>query len=545
MENLFEQIAEKYTPVLLNWAFRKTGDRDKAEDLTQEVLLQTLTAIRKEEERQADHKPQIAEPEHFVWKIAHYTWCNYLRGIERRKMCVSMENLQLEDGSDFAAEYAEEEYRRELMQRMRRQVSRLGSLQRDIMIAFYIEGLSVQKIAEKKKMTQSAVKWHLSQTRKRLRKEIHTMENNDYVYRPRKLHMAISGQAAAMAVTDTVMIENSLTKQNICLACYDRARTVEELAGLLGIPAAYVESDLQWLIEREFVEKNGPGYATSFPIVSSADEQGKYGVLSQHRKTLSDVIVRELTAAQDAVREIGFYGSDRPYDRLLWLLIYQFCRSLHISYPDVKRSVRMDGGEYLPLGFDRTEDEHAEKVPGISGWDYNGSMQRNNFFWFGMYNFGRSVIEEMMDAYTPEGKRMYDLLCRLIRSDFHTEGWDEQEKFILAKLVQSGFVTMQGDQALPAFCIFTQEQYERLREEVFAPIAEKLKPELPGLVADLEIYYKGRLPRHLQSYHQTMVAFALHDLAFFTTFLAFEDNFLYQPSDGHDGEFLTLAYVRE
>lgn len=542
MDDLFERIAEKYMPILLNWAFRKTGERDKAEDLTQEVLLQIFTAIRKDEAQNADHKPHIGEPEHFVWKIAYYTWCNYLRGIERRKMYVSMENLQLESGSDFAADYAEQEYRRELMQRMRRQVSRLGGLQRDIMISFYIEGLSVQKIAEKKKMTQSAVKWHLSQTRKKLRKEMDTMKNRDYVYRPRTLHMAISGQAVN---PDIFMIENSLTKQNICLACYDQARTEEELADLLGLPAAYVESDLKWLLEREFVEKSGSGYATSFPVISNADEQGKYGVLLRHREKLSDVIVRELAEARDAVREIGFYGSGRPYDRLLWLLIYQFCRSLHISYPDVKRSVRMDGGEYLPLGFDRTEEEYAETVPGISGWSYNGSMQHDNFYWFGMYNFGRSVIEEMMDAYTPEGKRMQDLLCELIRSDFRITGYDEPKKFLLAKLVQDGFVTLQGEQALPAFCIFTREQYNRLREEIFAPIAERLKPELPGLMADLEAYYKGRLPRHLQSYHQTMVALALHDIAFLTTFLAFEDNFLYRPADGHDGEFLTLAYVRE
>lgn len=150
-----------------------------------------------------------------------------------------------------------------------------------------------------------------------------------------------------------------------------------------------------------------------------------------------------------------------------------------------------------------------------------------------------------MDAYTPEGKRMHDLLCELIRSDFRVTGYDEQEKFILAKLVQEGFVNVRGDQAFPVFCIFTEEQYSRLREKVFAPISEKLRPELPGLVADLEAYYKGRLPRHLQKYQQTMVAIALHDIAFLTTFLAFEDNFLYRPADGHDGEFLTLAYVRE
>lgn len=536
MNRLFEQIAKDYMPILLNWAFRKVGDREKAEDLTQEVLMQIFTAIRK-------NGSEIADPEHFVWKIAHYTWCNYVRGIERGKKCISMENLQLEDPDDFAGDYAEEEYRREMTLRMRRQVSRLNSLQRDIMISHYIEGLSVQRIAEKKQMTESAVKWHLFQTRKKLKKEITTMENKDYVYRPRKLHMALSGEMNSKA-PDIVMIKNSLTKQNICLACYDQARTTEELSDLLGIPAAYVESDLEWLVKREFVEKTGSGYATSFPIISNADEQGEYGVFLQYRSKLLNVITEELTAAQYAVREIGFYGSDRAYDRLLWLLIYQFCRSLHISYPDVKRSVRMDGGNYLPLGFERADDGNVSKAVDTSGWAYNGSMCINNFSWFGMYNFGESEIEGMMFAYTSEGKQMQDLLCQLIDSDFHVSGLDEEKKFILAKLAQKGFVTVRDDRAFPTFCIFTEEQYRRLKEEIFAPIAEKLAPILPELVADMEAYYKGKLPRHLRDYYQTMVALGLKDIAFLTTFFAFEDGFLYRPADGHDGEFLTLMYVR-
>ena len=232
METMFEQIARDYMPMLLNWAYKKLGDREKAEDLTQEVLLQVFSAIRKS-------PSPITDQEHFLWKIAHYTWCSYLRGSQRRKLCVSMENLQLEDPRDFAEDYAQEELRREQTLRMRRQISLLNRLQREIMISFYIDGLSVREIAEKHRMTQSAVKWHLCQTRKKLKKEITDMENQEYVYRPRKLHMAISGTVDSMGSSDIVMLENSLTKQNLCLACYRQPKTPQELAGQLGIPMAH------------------------------------------------------------------------------------------------------------------------------------------------------------------------------------------------------------------------------------------------------------------------------------------------------------------
>ena len=537
METMFEQIARDYMPMLLNWAYKKLGDREKAEDLTQEVLLQVFSAIRKS-------PSPITDQEHFLWKIAHYTWCSYLRGSQRRKLCVSMENLQLEDPRDFAEDYAQEELRREQTLRMRRQISLLNRLQREIMISFYIDGLSVREIAEKHQMTQSAVKWHLCQTRKKLKKEITDMENQEYVYRPRKLHMAISGTVDSMGSSDIVMLENSLTKQNLCLACYRQPKTPQELAGQLGIPMAYVEADLEWLTEREFMEMTGSGYATSFPIITSAEEQEQFAIFAKHRKVLSDVIIEGLTSAEDTIRGIGFYGCKAPMNKLLWLLIYQFCGSLHIPYPHIQTSVRMDGGNYLPLGFDRETAGDAPLAVDNRGWAYNGSMQNNGFCWMGLYNFGRSEIEEMLDNYTPHGKELHQLLVELIQTQTPVDGYDEKKRYTLAQLAQKGFVTVRDNQAFPNFCIFTAEQYAELRERVFTPIAKKLEPAIPLLTVELEKCCGNQLPRHLNHYYHSSVALALHDLSYLTSLFAFHDGLLYKPVDSHDGEFLTLTYIK-
>ncbi len=537
MADLFERITEDYMPMLLNWSYKKTGERDRAEDLTQEVLLQIFSAIRKS-------TAEITDVEHFVWKIAHYTWCNYLRSRERGKNCVSMENLQLEDGRDFAAEYAEQEYRQELTARMRERVSRLSYLQREIMISFYLEGKSVRDIAQNHQMTESAVKWHLFQTRKKLKKEIGIMENKGFVYRPRKLQMGISGQTTSIAGADIQMIINSLTKQNICIACYRQPKTAQELAEQLGIPTAYIESDLEWLVEREFITEEASGYSTSFLIISSEDEQAKYAVYLKHKSALSDIILEGLTEAEDAVRAIGFHGSDSPYDRLLWMLIYQFALRLRIPYPDFERPVRMDGGKYLPLGFDRSDDGTVPKVLDTSGWAYNGSMQNNKFTWFGMYNFGHSEIEDMMDGCDPQMQKLHGQLCEILQSDYDISGYDEQQRFLLAQLVQKGFVKVEGKHAIPGFCVFTEEQYTRLQEEIFAPIAAKLEPEIRLLLADLEECCRGRLPGQLKHLYRASMALALGDIGFLSTFFAFEEGKLYRPADRHDGEFLTLLYVR-
>lgn len=537
MDNYFEQIAQDYMLLLLNWAYKKTGLRDKAEDLTQEVLLQIFTAVR-------NSGSPIQDTERFVWKIAHYTWCNYLRGNMRQKMLVSIDGLQLEDGSDLAADYARQEYQKDLTVRMRRQISLLSFQQRDILISYYIDGLSIQQIADKNGMTLSAVKWHLFQTRKKLKKEIDTMENNDYVYRPRTLHMALSGQRFSGACCDIDMIKNSSTKQNICIACYRRPRSTTELAALLGIPAAYIEHDLKWLTEREFVEKNGSRYSTSFPITNAEEEQNIYGVYVKRRKNLSDFIITELISAEDKIRAIGFHGHNTSFDKLLWLLIYQLCLHINIPCPDMERPFRMDGGRYLPLGYDRSDFDTIVKNVNTAGWGYNGSMQNDNFYWLGLYNFSRSEIENMMDAYTPESAKLHELLCRLIHSDFRIAGLEESGQFTLAQLAQKGYVTVRDGLAIPNFCIFTLSQYRQLEETVFNPVVEKLKDEIRLLTADLEECCKGTLPPQLQKYRSSLLHLHLRNLAYLTTIFAFEDGKLYRPANGRDGEFLTLMYVR-
>jgi hypothetical protein len=113
-------------------------------------------------------------------------------------------------------------------------------------------------------------------------------------------------------------------------------------------------------------------------------------------------------------------------------------------------------------------------------------MQNDNFTWFGMYNFGHSEIEDMMDACDPQMQKLHGMLCEILHSDYDISGYDEQKRFTLAQLAQKGFVRVEGKRAIPNFCVFTEEQYARLQEEVFDPIAAKLETVTRLLVADLE-----------------------------------------------------------
>lgn len=538
---LFEEITKEYSLQILKWAYKKCGDSDRAEELTQEVMVQIFSAVQK---TIAEGK-RIEQVEHFVWKIARYVWCHSLRKNTHYVMCPLEEDLR--DESDFAGELAEREEQKLLLMQLRKQVSRLNYLQREILVSFYIDGLPQKAIAERLSISESAVKWHLHDTRQKLKKEMaeemRNQSEQNYVYRPRKLSMAINGEMPPNA--DIGPLEDSMIRQNLCVACYEEPKSLDELTELLGIPKAYLEFDLQWLVEREFMTCENGKYATTFYINSETAKQECYKVYCSLREQVSDVIVKGLLEAEDKIRAVGFHGSELPMDKLLWLLIYVFCDYYQYEDSDLKleKPIRPDGGKYFPLGYLEDSDKIREWTLDNRGFAYCGPARDGGFSWFGLYNFGWSAILNLMDQFTPESERMNKLIVDLVKAGFDTSCIGEERKYDLAKLVEQGYVKLQGDKAVPRFVVMSEEQLNRLYEEVFAPIAENLKPGYAVLKTELKKLYSEKMPKHLKEVSKLPLVQALYAMEYVTTLMAFKDKLLYVPKDSEDGEFLTFMYV--
>ncbi len=523
-------LLDVLTPRLYRWAWGKTAHREQAEDLAQEVWLQFFSAARQEEGR--GHP--LRDPEHLLWKVARFVWLKKLRQMTSHRTEVLSDTWPAP--GDLASDLAAREEERRLAAWVHQRILNLSRLQREAMILFYVEQLPQREIARRLGVSEATLRWHLFDTKKKLRKGASDMNDIPRIYQPRKLHMGMNGQAVQNPAISR--IRENLLMQNLCCACYQEGRTPQELAEMLGVARPYVEHDLTWLKEQEFLQERGGRYFTDFLIMTSRQEAALYQVFEQHKATLCDAITGHLLRSEAIIRDIGFIGSARPMNKLLWLLIYLFTRRLPMVTETPEPPIRPDGGKYWPLGFDRTEPIDARRC-----FDYNGSMSNQGFCWFGLHNFGQSEIEDMMDAWTPEYRALRTLLIQLIHGGFDPSLVGEDEQFLLAQLVEKGFITMTDGRPAPSFVIMTAPQYQRLCQEVFQPLAEKLQPEVRRLADDLYALAARMLPPHLKHLAALSQAMAQHDVGFTTEMLAFYDGTLYHPVDKRDGEFLTLAYI--
>ena len=523
---------EEWAARVLRWARGKTRTAQEAEDLAQTVLLEWLRAVRAQEERGAC----VAEPEHLLWRIARFVWCKSLRPGTYYRCEPLSEKLSAGETPEESAERQDEQRRQTAF--VRRQIMRLSRIQRETLVWYYLENRTTADIARRLRVSENTVRWHLSDSRKKIREADGKMTSTEFVYCPKKLHVAINGEAYDDRLTREVL--DNLLHQNILLRCYAQGQTAQELCDELGVARPYIEDAVNVLLRDELLTADGGRVRTNFIITSGAQEEARLAVYDAHKDELSREIVRQLMAHEQEIRAIGFIGCDVPMPRLLWWLIYRCTAALPNPAEMPPRPYHADGGAYHLMGFAR-EPENRHYL----AWDYNGPMYNDGFRWFGLQHFGNSPVQDLFELNQPHMGKLCALLIRLIQADFDPSCVTADEQELLAELLARGFLRKADGSIKPNFCVLTREQVQRLRQEVFLPIVEAVQPAWTRVCNELRTLCKASVPKHLQALADLPLHMAALAAGYMTEQIAYAFGALETPETPEDAAMWTLVYEPE
>lgn len=523
---------EEWAARVLRWARGKTRTTQEAEDLAQSVLMEWLRAVRAQEERGAC----VAEPEHLLWRIARFVWCKSLRPGTYYRCEPLSEKLSAGETPEESAERQDEQRRQTAF--VRRQIMRLSRIQRETLVWYYLENRTTADIARRLRVSENTVRWHLSDSRKKIREADGKMTSTEFVYCPKKLHVAINGEAYDDRLTREVL--DNLLHQNILLRCYAQGQTAQELCDELGVARPYIEDAVNVLLRDELLTADGGRVRTNFIITSGAQEEARLAVYDAHKDELSREIVRQLMAHEQEIRAIGFIGCDVPMPRLLWWLIYRCTAALPNPAEMPPRPYHADGGAYHLMGFAR-EPENRHYL----AWDYNGPMYNDGFRWFGLQHFGNSPVQDLFELNQPHMGKLCALLIRLIQADFDPSCVTADEQELLAELLARGFLRKADGSIKPNFCVLTREQVQRLRQEVFLPIVEAVQPAWTRVCNELRTLCKASVPKHLQALADLPLHMAALAAGYMTQQIAYAYGALEKPETPEDAAMWTLVYEPE
>ena len=546
LQKLYEKITEQYSAKILNWAIKKTGNRSDGEDLAQEVLLQIFVSVAKEE--------KIEKLENFIWKIAHYTWCKHVKALVRRNSHCELSKI-LPDDIDFAQDYVDNDALQKELSQMRRKIADLSKLQREAIILHYLDDVPVREVAARLNITETAAAWHLFDARKKIKKELETMKNeNTYVYKPGSLLMGAVGDVPQNP--DIEKVNDSLIRQNVCLLCRNDGKTIDELAELIGISKPYLEYDLDWLVDREFLSFDGKRYQNTFIIMDKRHFEYRKAVYLQNKDAF-EKLIDYVWEKEEKIRAINFYGSDFPSERMMWpvlilFLTYVFknCDKLYPS--ELSRNedceIHKDGGKYHFWAWDKNDKVDITGFYDDSGWEHITEIdydKDNMGFWLGIYNFDYNSANFCPEVITAE-KTKKQLLLKLCKDIFDVgisqNKLTEEDKEKLAESVKCGLILKNGDSYRPNFAIFTQGQIEEL-QNMAATYLPEIEPRFIEMVKQFKKQRKADFPHAKQSLveHHAMVDLFSSYVFFFK--LAAEENKLYLPKTPEESAPLTLGLV--
>ncbi len=303
-------IPEGYPEKLYYFCLKKCSDPQEAEDLSSEILLHVLTALK----RGADVENFPA----WFWRVARNRYARWAGVRHRRAQHLALADIADDEPADTSA-IDEDLLQREDIRLLRRELAFIAAEYREILLAYYVDDRSIRDIAAASHTPEGTVKARLFRARNSLKEGMNmAREFGIRSYKPEEVHFAASGSQPSGLPWRAV---NRKIPNNILLAASDNPSTAEELAIELGIALPYMEEEIDLLEKATLLKKTGEKYVTNFYIFSRECQTGIYRILRDSSACRSEAIGQITSDSVPAVRHLGIVPESMSDADLHWRLM--------------------------------------------------------------------------------------------------------------------------------------------------------------------------------------------------------------------------------
>lgn len=262
--------------------------------------------------------------EAYIWRIAHNTYSSYVDRQNKRQLFthkMSEENGNQDNG--FEDGVLTKLLDTQELTRVRREMAFLAKIYREVMVMFYLEDMSISKIATALNVPVNRVKQRLFSARKKIRKEVSSVKANDLTLRPN--YMELTGTGNFTDSDDVWTLTRRLLAQNILIACRQNAKSAVEVAKELDIPAIFIEDEMECLENIGIlVNENSNKYLTDFIIV---DSKTYSEIAVKHHDLavkLTEAVANYVEEHKDRIMKINYLVKPESFSFILWSLIPGF-----------------------------------------------------------------------------------------------------------------------------------------------------------------------------------------------------------------------------
>lgn len=480
---------------LYGFCYRRTSDHYESDELCSDILHAYVTAV--------SRGGAIADPTAFLWKIAHNVYADFS---ERRRKRAETEAMLDPDitPDDIPCEDDEEimEIRNERLTAIYRQIAFLGRAYRDVMIAFYLEGVPIAEIARRENTSVGAIKQRLFTAREKIKGEVTNMTTtNENAMKLQQMNWNVWGTGNPSTGQAAAHCQRQFS-QHLVWLCRKQARTAKELSELLCVPMGYVEEELgiQCFGESGYgmLRKTEDGkYISNVLLFDRAEIAAAHKIYLDRMDALCDIIVKYAEEHMDEYMSYPYLNKTVDKNLVLWRHVKHYesiveCQveeELDTAFADVEKPTKRPYSQFV---FEQDPDARywGGGCDGVGGNDiagykyvhlnnlYNSSIQAH-------FRCGHDIPDDM------------PLLLAIRAVDgIDVNTLTEDEKEYAAKAIQQGYVYRDSDMLYTKFLCEPMDDENSPTKANMGLFAE-ITPICHEIAKELSALLRRIIPAHL------------------------------------------------
>ncbi|MCL2064156.1 MAG: sigma-70 family RNA polymerase sigma factor [Candidatus Cloacimonetes bacterium] len=520
------EIIISYKEDIFGFAMSKTKNVDKAEELAQRIVIDVYFSLLKKE--------HVENVDGYIYRICRNVYARFVNeAVKEQKM--------YQDFSSQVPSFVQNDTD-EAFHLLRKEISYLSKLQREVIIMYYFQKMSVSEIADKLHLSASAVKWHLFNTRNRLKERIKMQEHVKTENKPfRFIRNGFWGIQDVNNIDDqaTKLCLSRLVSQNILCAAYQAAKTITEIAETICTPASFVEDEVMLLEEHGLIEKMpGNKYRTNMVIfmhtkeITEQFDQIFKEFVAEVCETYVPMVLEAVNkvARNEAITSGHIYTPENDINFLNWAIVSFACSvKLKFATNDIDLSKyyvkRVGGGENIAyafavdgfyeektsdidkstemrhqIGSKDTDDENATNTMIIDAWQFNTYHDNRDF----------DVADDLYTDYM----YLYDFISSTTDKDFINNvepisNWHNVEQISdwhsKERMFKKGYLVNSGKDEIVNIVVISMQREDFIN--LLPEVPENIKAKCHELTAQINKIYEKHYPKHIQE-----VATGLHFL---------------------------------
>ena len=369
--NIFdEELLDK----LFGFCYARTRDSYEAEELCSDIVYALIKAANTEGEIESIYP--------FVWRVARNVYADFSNNRRKRS-----DNAYQGDVDELLSGLAEDEEDNavEQIKAVYRRIAFLTRAYREVMIMFYIDGLSTAEIAKKQGTSEGAVRQRLFSARQKIKGEVEEMaETYNKPVTLDKINFVFWGTGSPVWGDPSTICYRTLSNHIVWL-CHKKPMSASEIAEELNVPTLYVEEELEILREGENGEygllrrlDNGK-YAINIVLLDKDVFEKANAIYMERLPKICDTISSYIEEHKAEYLAYPYLNKKVDMNLILWQQISEISRAFSANvnrilkekhFSDVAEVDRpytsfayVDNGKYYGGGCDG---EYAENICGFS-----------------------------------------------------------------------------------------------------------------------------------------------------------------------------------